>query len=296
MIERRQFLRKSLTSVAAGFFARTTFPFAWAQSGNPDARIEVLLNEPLGTISPNIYGHFTENLSGVIYDGIWVGENSKVPNVDGIRKELIEQMRKIKASGHALSRRMFCRQLRLARWHRPRGQAPAAHELLGRRVRPARRPPTHRYDPNQFGTNEFVHFCRLIGSEPYLAANVRSLPAEEFYRWVEYCNSPAGSTTSGRHARMPADSKSRSTCATGAWETNRGDAAEILRRRNMPWNSGASRPGSRASDRSCRLSRSGPNVDDWAWTRGFFEAIARKGRGQFTRGLWSGPFITTRGT
>ena len=62
-----------------------------------DSRIEVLLGEPLGTISPNIYGHFAENLGGVIYDGIWVGEKSKVPNVNGIRKELVEEMRKIKA-------------------------------------------------------------------------------------------------------------------------------------------------------------------------------------------------------
>jgi alpha-N-arabinofuranosidase len=44
-------------------------------------RIEILMDEPLGTISPNIYGHFVENLSGVIYDGIWVGDNSKVPNI-----------------------------------------------------------------------------------------------------------------------------------------------------------------------------------------------------------------------
>ena len=56
-------------------------------------------------------------------------------------------------------------------------------------------PASHKYDPNQFGTNEFMQFCKLIGSQPYLAANVRSLPAAEFYRWVEYCNSPAGSTT-----------------------------------------------------------------------------------------------------
>ena len=62
-----------------------------------DSRIEVLLGEPLGTISPNIYGHFTENLGGVIYDGVWVGEKSKVPNLNGIRKELVEEMRKIKA-------------------------------------------------------------------------------------------------------------------------------------------------------------------------------------------------------
>ena len=45
------------------------------------------------------------------------------------------------------------------------------------------------------GTNEFVQFCRVLGAQPYMAANLRSLPAEEFYRWVEYCNSPAGSTT-----------------------------------------------------------------------------------------------------
>jgi len=55
-------------------------------------------------------------------------------------------------------------------------------------------PASHKYEPNEFGTNEFVHFCKLIGAEPY------SLPtsqpaASEFYRWVEYCNSPAGSTT-----------------------------------------------------------------------------------------------------
>ena len=40
-----------------------------------------------------------------------------------------------------------------------------------------------------------MRFCRLTGAEPYLAANLRSLPAEEFDRWIEYCNSPEGSTT-----------------------------------------------------------------------------------------------------
>src|SRR5260370_41001978 len=50
-----------------------------------DARVEVLIDEPIGTISPDIYGHFTEHLGGVIYDGIWVGENSKIPNIGGIR-------------------------------------------------------------------------------------------------------------------------------------------------------------------------------------------------------------------
>jgi alpha-N-arabinofuranosidase len=56
-------------------------------------------------------------------------------------------------------------------------------------------PASHKYDPNQFGTNEFIRFCKLIDSEPYLAGNVRSLTAQDFYRWIEYCNSAAGSTT-----------------------------------------------------------------------------------------------------
>ena len=61
-----------------------------------DARIEILLNEPIGTISPNIYSHFVEHLGGVVYDGIWVGEKSKVPNYNGIRKALVDNLKKLK--------------------------------------------------------------------------------------------------------------------------------------------------------------------------------------------------------
>src|SRR5271169_2978829 len=97
MIGRRDFIRNSVTA-AGVLFARYS-PFAAGEnSGTVDSRIEVLLGEPMGIISPNIYGHFAENLGGVIYDGIWVGENSSVPEVDGIRKELIDHMRKVKAS------------------------------------------------------------------------------------------------------------------------------------------------------------------------------------------------------
>ncbi len=52
-----------------------------------------------------------------------------------------------------------------------------------------------KYDPNWFGTNEFMRFCKLTGAQPYFAANLRSLPAKDFYEWVEYCNAPAGATT-----------------------------------------------------------------------------------------------------
>src|SRR5215472_13839863 len=61
-----------------------------------ESRIDILIDEPVATISPEIYGHFTEHLGGVIYDGVWVGENSKVPNYGGIRKSLVDALRPIK--------------------------------------------------------------------------------------------------------------------------------------------------------------------------------------------------------
>jgi alpha-N-arabinofuranosidase len=278
MIERRQFLRKSLTGVAAGFFAKATFPFAWAQSSNPDARIEVLLNEPLGTISPNIYGHFVENLSGVVYDGIWVGQNSKVPNVDGIRKELIDEMRKIKPAVVRFPGGCFADSYDWRDGIGPAEKRPRRTNFwAGGESKDAAA--THRYDPNQFGTNEFAHFCKLIGSEPYLAANLRSLPAVEFYRWVEYCNSPAGSTTL---ADMRASAGFKEPFNVRYWGvgneawgcggnfTPQEYAAEF--RRFTTW---VPRFGTELS-----FIGSGPNVDNWAWTRGFFEEIARKGRGE----------------
>src|SRR5256885_3591524 len=98
MVGRREFLRASTAASAAGMFCFVgQTPFAWAsESSGVDARIEVLAGEPLGTISPNIYGHFCEHLGGLVYDGVWVGEGSKIANVNGIRKELVVEMQKIR--------------------------------------------------------------------------------------------------------------------------------------------------------------------------------------------------------
>jgi len=90
-IDRRRFLGGAL--LATGGFA-LGFPHS---SRAADSRIEVLINEPIGVINPNIYGHFVEHLGAVVYDGIWVGENSSIPNIGGIRKELVEALKRIKA-------------------------------------------------------------------------------------------------------------------------------------------------------------------------------------------------------
>src|SRR5882757_5614211 len=194
MMQRREFLKKG-TLGAAGLMLSSKRPRnPRPASRTADSRIEVLFDEPLGTISPNIYGHFAENLGGVLYDGIWVGENSRVPNINGFRKELIEHMRKIKAPVIRYPGGCFADSYDWRDGIGPADKRPRRTNFWAN-AESEKAPASHRYDPNAVGTAEFVHFCKLIGAEPYLAANVRSLPAEAFQQWVEYCNSPAGSTT-----------------------------------------------------------------------------------------------------
>lgn len=281
MIHRRDFLHQGTLGATALLLASKIGWASAAGSRTADSRIEVLFDEPLGTISPNIYGHFVENLSGVLYDGIWVGEKSPVPNVDGLRKSLIEHMRRIKATVIRFPGGCFADSYD---WRDGIGPA----EKRPRRTNfwamgeSERAPASHRYDPNAVGTNEFVHFCKLIGAEPYLAANVRSLPASAFQQWVEYCNSPAGSTTLG-DARAAAGyaepfrvrywGVGNESWGCGGEFTPQEYAVEF--RRYATWLP--------TYGDNLNLIASGPNTDDWNWTREFLQEVLRKGPGELHR-------------
>src|ERR1700744_6073770 len=182
-IKRRDFLQGAAMSVAA---VAVPGHSVWARE--VDAHVEILPDETLGTISPNLYGQFTEHIGGVIYDGVWVGEGSKIPNQYGIRTALIDALKKIAAP--------------VIRW--PGGCFADSYDWAGGVGPAANRPQRTNFwevDPdaarlhergdqvfesNHFGTNEFMRFCALTGAEPYVAANVRSLPALSFDRWVKY--------------------------------------------------------------------------------------------------------------
>ncbi len=271
-IGRRHFVRNSALALGATLLSRKS-----TLAASFDARIDVILNEELGTISPNIYGHFTENLGGVIYDGVWVGENSKIANVNGIRKSLVDALQKITSP--------------VIRW--PGGCFADSYDWKDGIGPAAKRPRRtnfwagdplvrnqgnipQKYDPNEFGTNEFVQFCKLAGSQPYLAANLRSLPAVDFYRWVEYCNSPAGSTTL---ADLRASTGSKDPFNVRYWGIG-----------NESWGCGGEMtPGEYATEfrryaawvpqygSDLAFIASGPNDAEYKWTRGFFEGMLQKG-------------------
>jgi alpha-L-arabinofuranosidase len=281
MINRRDFLQQGAIGATGLLLApKTGWAFA-AGSREADSRIEVLFDEPLGTISPNIYGHFVENLSGVLYDGIWLGEKSPVANIDGLRKSLIEHMRKIKATVIRFPGGCFADSYDWRDGIGPTEKRPRRTNFWAM-GESEKGPASHRYDPNAVGTNEFAHFCKLIGAEPYLAANVRSLPASAFQQWVEYCNSPAGSTTlaDARAAagypdpfRVKYWGVGNESWGCGGEFTPQEYTVEF--RRYSTWLP--------TYGDNLNLIASGPNTDDWSWTREFLTEVLRKGPSELRR-------------
>jgi Alpha-L-arabinofuranosidase len=274
---RREFVKSALASSAAACMprfaslTRTTPPAA-------DSRIDILLDEPQGIISPNIYGHFTEHLGGVIYDGLWVGPKSKVANVDGVRRDVIEHMKKIKAPVVRYPGGCFADSYDWRDGIGPRDKRPRRTNFWNG-ADSDKSPANHRYEPNEFGTNEFVQFCKLVGAEPYLAANVRSLPAMEFQHWVEYCNSPAGSTTLAETRAAAGYAEPFNVRYWGVGNESWGCGGNFTPqeyavefRRYTAWLPQYGKP--------LFLIASGPNTDEWFWTREFLQEIVRKGPGQ----------------
>jgi alpha-N-arabinofuranosidase len=274
-MHRREFLR--VVGSAGAVIASGSIRRAGAQNSKPV--IEVLIDEPIGVISPDLYGHFTEHIGGVIYDGIWVGEGSKVRNEGGIRSELVEHMRRVKPSVVRWPGGCFADSYNWRDGVGPRAERPRRTNFWINDTFLATAPDgPAKYEPNEFGTNEFMHFCRQIGAQPYLAANLRGNTARDFDEWIEYCNAPAGKTTLSDLRAKAGDSEpfkvrfwgvGNESWGCGGNFTPEEYAAEF--RRYTAW----------APEFSVRLAyiASGPNGGDLDWTRKFFARVTERDKG-----------------
>ena len=127
-------------------------------------------------INRNIYGNFSEHLGRCIYNGVYVGENSDIPNVNGMRTDVVEALKNIK--------------LPVLRW--PGGCfADEYHwkDGIGPKENRKKMINTHWggvVEDNSFGTHEFLELCRQIGCEPYINGNVGSGTVQEMSEWMEY--------------------------------------------------------------------------------------------------------------
>jgi alpha-L-arabinofuranosidase len=136
-----------------------------------------------GTINRNIYGHFAEHLGHCIYEGLWVGEDSSIPNTRGIRNDAIAALKQLN--------------IPVLRW--PGGCfADEYHwkDGIGPREKRPRMINTHWggvTENNHFGTHEFFDLCEQLETDPYVCGNVGSGTVQEMMEWVEYMTSDADS-------------------------------------------------------------------------------------------------------
>jgi alpha-N-arabinofuranosidase len=172
-------------TILAAFVVATPWQLnARAQSTEPfTAELTVRADQPKGTINRNIYGHFAEHLGRLIYDGIWVGEGSNIPNTRGIRNDVVAALKHLN--------------IPVLRW--PGGCfADEYHWRDGigpRDKRPRRINSWWEYVPetNAFGTHEFMDLCEMIGAAPYIGGNLGSGSPKEMMEWIEYITSDANS-------------------------------------------------------------------------------------------------------
>ena len=129
-----------------------------------------------GHINPELQGHFSEHLGRCIYGGLYVGENSEIPNVNGMRSDVVEALKEI--------------QVPVLRW--PGGCfADEYHwkDGIGPKEKRKKMINTHWggvVEDNSFGTHEFMELCRQLGCKTYINGNVGSGTVQEMSEWVEY--------------------------------------------------------------------------------------------------------------
>lgn len=131
-----------------------------------------------GRLSRGVFGQFIEHLGRCIYGGVWVGEESRVPNFKGYRSDVLEAVKRVHPP--------------VTRW--PGGNFSSAYHWMDgigpRKSRPRKFELAWEWvEPNEFGTVEFIEWCRLVGTEPFIVVNAGSGTPEEAAAWVEYCNS-----------------------------------------------------------------------------------------------------------
>lgn len=138
--------------------------------------VKILADKPGAEISPMIYGHFAEHLGRCIYDGLWVGPESPIPNVRGIRSDLVEALRAIRIPVLRWPGGCFADEYHWQDGVGPREKRPAMLNTHWGGVS----------EDNSFGTHEFLDLCDQLGCEPYICGNVGSGSVREMQQWVEY--------------------------------------------------------------------------------------------------------------
>ncbi|HLN22211.1 MAG TPA: alpha-L-arabinofuranosidase C-terminal domain-containing protein [Bacteroidales bacterium] len=140
------------------------------------ARIKIDTDRIIGDVDKNLYGNFVEHLGRCVYGGVYQ-PGSPLSDADGYRKDVMDAVKGLNVSLIRYPGGNF-----VSNYHWLDGVGPKNDRVPRMELAWAR------LETNEFGTNEFIKYCRAVGSEPYLSVNMGTGTIEEAQRWVEYCN------------------------------------------------------------------------------------------------------------
>ncbi len=213
------------------------------------------------TIAPEIYGHFSEHLGRCVYEGLYVGENSDIPNVNGMRTDVVTALKEMK--------------IPVLRW--PGGCfADEYHWMDGIGPKESRKKIINTHwggvvEDNSFGTHEYFELCRQLGCKTYVNANLGSGTVREMSEWVEYMTFKGVSPMADLRAKNGHEEP---------W------TVDYIGVGNENWGCGGNMRPSHYADEYRRYQTyvrnyagntpikkicCGPNVDDYHWTKGVLE-------------------------
>lgn len=136
-------------------------------------------------INKYLHSVFAEVLGDCVYDGIWVGKNSTIPNIEGIRKDFIDGCKEAGVTAIRWPGGVFADS-----YHWKYGVGPNRKARMYSAMADLENDELTRVNTksNEFGTDEFIKLCQLVGCEPIIVANTATGSPEELYDWFEYCN------------------------------------------------------------------------------------------------------------
>ena len=153
-----------------------------AISAQGTGTITIHANQGVTKINKEIYGQFAEHLGSCIYGGLWVGESSPIPNINGYRKDVFEALKALQIPVLRWPGGCFADEYHWRDGIGPRSERPSMkNNNWGGTI-----------EDNSFGTHEFLNLCEMLGCEPYISGNVGSGTVEELAKWVEYMTSEEG--------------------------------------------------------------------------------------------------------
>jgi alpha-N-arabinofuranosidase len=167
-----------MTKIKLSFLSIAIF-IAASLNGQEQNTLNIDATKAKYRINRNVYGHFSEHLGHCIYEGLWVGENSPIPNKNGLRTDVVDALKNIKIPALRWPGGCFADEYHWKDGIGPANQRPTMINTNWGGVT----------EDNSFGTHEFMELCKQLECEPYISGNMGSGTVQEMSQWVEYFNS-----------------------------------------------------------------------------------------------------------